>query len=169
MRGGCYRSRKSLSLRNTAGFEAEYQCRRNFCESRSMTSLPGFSRVCCLARKQPQTGEKGCYFGRDRGCKKLDGHFCPCCGMLRTCPKSTTRSRMLAISRRWTFPSAERRVYCTPVAPPTRFSPVMEQNQASPNSRTYVRTGTCYTSRLENFLATDSHVLGGIASVEHHL
>ena len=28
-----------------------------------------------------------------------------------------------AISRRWAFPSAERRVYCTPVAPPTGCSP----------------------------------------------
>jgi|GEM_PF-5636378 len=51
--------------------------------------------------------------------------------------RSTSRSRMLASSRRWAVPSAERRVYCTPVAPPTGFSPVVEQNQASPNSRPY--------------------------------
>jgi len=43
---------------------------------------------------------------------------------------------MLASSRRWAIPSAERRVYCTPAAPPTGFSPVVQQNQTAPNLRT---------------------------------
>jgi len=38
------------------------------------------------------------------------------------------RSRMLASLRHRAFPSAERRMYCTPVAPPMGFSPVAEQN-----------------------------------------
>ena len=33
-------------------------------------------------------------------------------------------------------------MYSTPVAPPTGFLPVVEQNQVSPKSRTYLRTGS---------------------------
>ncbi|HQX52938.1 MAG TPA: hypothetical protein PLR25_23660 [Planctomycetaceae bacterium] len=69
---------------------------------------------------------------------------------------------MLASLLRWALPSAERRVYCTPVAPPTGFSPVAEQTQAAQEPGSDAGGWGLYLPSL--LILFRSHSLGGYFS-----